>query len=171
MCILAKMLSRLTMCIYLILVCVLGAITFQYTILVPFIFVVIYGCSYLFWKANGHKFPYYFHISLMFLIANNQVAEIQAVVDIVKWGLVLTFVVLAFTLINLRKNQTPLLSDDKIIQGTIDKYSNFFKENPSLLSRTFIHCLVVFCDFVDRVCRIRLHGILDYGICKRRAYW
>lgn len=160
MSIFSKMILSLAVSLYLIFVCVLGAFTCHSAILVPFIFTVVHGCSYIFWKINNHKFPFYFHIGLLFLLTNNQVAGVESAVNIVKWGFLFTFLNLVRIFIRLRKQGVPLYSADNLVQGTFLKYKNFFKENPTIIHRTFVHCLIIFA--------VSWVGYLVYD---QRGYW
>lgn len=160
MSIFSKMIFSLAISLYLLLVCVLAALTSQYSILIPFIFTIIYACSYIFWKVNNYKFPFYFHIGAVFLVINYQVTGVEASVDIIKWGLLLTIMILAIRFVKLRKQGVPLYSNDHIVQSTILKYKTFFKENPIIIRRTLIHCLIIF--------SISWLGCLVYD---HRGYW
>ncbi|MFI3166829.1 MAG: FUSC family protein [Bacillota bacterium] len=158
--ILSKIISRTLLCLSLILVCAVGAIAAEYTVVVPFAFTAIYGFSYIFWKANNGKFPYYFHMALLFLIASNKDGGVESVVGIVTWGLIITLIILAISFVKLRKNQMPMFSRDNVIQGMMHKYKTFFNENSHIMTKLLAHCLIVF-----------LVSWIAYFVYDHRGYW
>ncbi|WP_409967365.1 FUSC family protein [Bengtsoniella intestinalis] len=109
---------------------------------------------------NHYKFPFYFHIGLIFLIINNQGGGVEVATDIVKWGLLLTVILLVCTGMKLHKKGVPFHSADGIAQSTMCKYKTFFKENSGIIQRTLAHCLIIFV-----ICWV------GYFVYDHRGYW
>lgn len=158
--IISKILSNLKRYLLIMLACVLGAITAPYTILFPFIFSVIYACTYIYGKANNHIFPQYFFICLAFIIANNSASGVQSVPAILKWGLIIIGVLLIFNFTKLLIKHTPLRSSDKIVHKTQPNYIKFVKENRSTIYKALVHSLILF-----------IVSWVAYIVYDHRGYW
>lgn len=147
---------------YLLVLCavIFGAITAPYTILVPFVFCIMYPCAYIYGAANNHKKPQYFFICLSFLIANNMASGVRDVPAIILWGLIIICALLIIQFIVLCIKRVPFRQTDKSLQRVKPKYIGFIKENPAIIKKASVHSLILF-----------IVSWVAYFLYDHRGYW
>jgi hypothetical protein len=129
--------------IALILIVDMAVITREKIYMVPFLYGAIYFVTYLFWKAQGHKFPYYFHVGLLFLLMNNNMSENLTVVSVSIVGMCLVLIgVIISVLISLKKKES-LHSSISLSKMMKVKYQELIRNNPNIILRASIHAVIL----------------------------
>lgn len=128
--------------------------------LLPFLFAVINFCAYLFFKANQHNFPYYFHIGLLFLLANNNVGGSLSSPKIIAIGMGLTLLI-ACIMVSYRKSKgRPFFNKQFYPKYLCKKYRDLFQRDEKVLLRSAVHSVILF-----------LLAWISYAVYGHRGYW
>lgn len=146
--------------ISLTIVAFMGFITRNSLVFVPFLFAIINFCSYLFFKANKHKFPYYFHIGLLFLLTNNNVGGNLSLKGIISVGIGLTALTACIMVVYRKIKGSPLFDKQSYINYICEKYKKLFEEDKLVIQRSAIHSGILF-----------LLGWVSYAVYGHRGYW
>lgn len=153
-------LSTLFTGISLTLVALMGFITRNSLIFVPFLFAIINFGSYLFFKANKHQFPYYFHIGLLFLLTNNNIGIDLSSKIIVFIGIGLTVLTACIMIVRQKVKGTAFFDQQSYTNYLCEKYKKLLEEDDLVIHRSAIHAGILF-----------LVGWISYAVYGHRGYW
>lgn len=156
----ANLISTILICISLLGISMLGIFTLKILYIVPFIFSGIYFVSYLFWKTHNVNFPYYFHITLLFLLMNNGLA---AKLNYKKLMIAFMFIILLFSYISLhnsRKKQLEFEAISDAIKEICNRWKNMLRKNPGIVFHTGIHAVILL-----------ILGYVSAFVYEYRGYW
>lgn len=153
-------LSTLFVGISLTLVALMGFTTRNSLVFVPFLFAIINFCSYLFFKSNKHKFPYYFHIGLLFLLTNNNVGGNLSSKGIIYIGIGLTVLTACIMVVRRRIKGAPFFNKQSYVNYLYEKYQKLLEEDNLVIQRSTIHSSILF-----------LLGWISYAVYGHRGYW
>lgn len=154
------LLSTLFTGISLTFVALIGFATKNMMLFVPFLFAIINFCSYLFFKSNKHKFPYYFHIGLLFLLTNNNVGENLSLKSIVSIGIGLTISIACIMIVRRKIKGAPFFNQQSYVNYLCEKYKELLEEDNQVIQRSAIHSGILF-----------LLGWVSYAVYGHRGYW
>ena len=154
------LLSTLFIGISLTFVALIGFATKNMMVFVPFLFAIINFCSYLFFKSNKHKFPYYFHIGLLFLLTNNNVGGNLSLKSIVSIGIGLTISIACIMIVRRKIKGAPFFNQQSYVNYLCEKYKELFEEDKFVIQRSAIHSGILF-----------LLGWISYVVYGQRGYW
>lgn len=137
-----------------------GFATRNTLVFVPFLFAIINFCSYLFFKSNKHKFPYYFHIGLLFLLTNNNVGGNLSSKGIVSIGIGLTVLIACIVVVRRKIKGSPFFNQQSYTNYLYEKYKKLLEEDKLVVQRGAIHSGILF-----------LLGWISYVVYGHRGYW
>lgn len=153
-------LSTLFTGINLTLVALMGFATRNTLIFVPFLFAIINFCSYLFFKSNKHKFPYYFHIGLLFLLTNNNVGGKLSLKYIVSIGFGLTVLIACIMVVHRKIKGATVFNQQSYTNYIYEKYKKLLEDDKLVVLRSAVHSGILF-----------LLGWISYIVYGHRGYW
>ncbi|SHJ62365.1 FUSC family protein [Parasporobacterium paucivorans] len=136
-----RMLSSFLTCAFLCAICLLGVLSKDVMILIPFLYAGINFVSYIFWMKTEMAFPFYFHIGMTYLILSN--TESLSVYEwLILWCGITVIIVVTFLLIGVKKHES--FGKDSAINMIIKKYKTSIHNNQLRIKRAAMHSIVLF---------------------------
>jgi hypothetical protein len=121
----------------------LGVLTQDTMFLMPLLFSAIYIVSLVVWKAGGAKFPFYFHIALLYLLASTGVTDAMRPSVVVCLGLTILCLTALLLLIESLKQRDGAAGKRKAAAYLKTAYHRAVDDDPSFTKKACTHAIIL----------------------------